>query len=398
MSTRPGFTPVSPIETSNVPEVAVGMLGYGFMGRAHSNAYKKIPYIFWPPVARIRLAAICGRDEAKAAEAARRYGYEGYYTDWHNLVADESITMVDNVAWPNVHPEPSIAAVEHGKHILCEKPMAESAAEARRMLDAAVKAGVKHGISFNYRFAPAVRLAKTIIEQGHLGRIHNVRVRYLQDHGANPLKLSPFKKGPGKSGILLGLGSHVSDIARFLVGEPVAVTGTINTFNNLRPAGDGSGRMVEVIGEDSAVATVQFESGAIGTLECSSVCAGRKNQLTFEVNGSRGSVSWNLEDLNRLQVAVTEGSKIEGVSGFEDVLVTEASHPYYQYWWPIGHILGWEHLHINLINHFVTAVATNGPIEPWAATFEDGYKAAVICDAIEESSKTGRRVDIAYNL
>ncbi len=398
MSPQPSFTPVGPVETAALPEVAVGMLGYNFMGKAHSNAYRKIPHIFWPPTARIRLVAICGRTEPAVAEAARRYGFEGYYTDWRDLVADERITMLDNVAWHNVHADPCIAAAEHGKHVLCEKPLAVSAPEARRMLDAVRKAGVKHAICFNYRFAPAVRLARDIVDRGYLGRVHDVRIRYLQDHQANPLKPLPFKMVPGRSGVLLGLGSHVVDLARFLAGEPRSVGGIVTTFNKQRPAGDGSGRLVDVTDDDSAVATVEFQSGAIGTLEASYVCAGRKNHLAFEVSGVKGSLAWDLEDLNRLHVYLEEGNKIPGVTGFENVLVTESHHPYHQYWWPFGHILGWEHLHANLIQHFVNAVATDQPVGPYAATFEDGYRAAVICDAIDESSRTGRRVDIVYDV
>ncbi|MBI2941843.1 MAG: Gfo/Idh/MocA family oxidoreductase [Chloroflexi bacterium] len=397
MSPKSRVTPATPVETADLPRIGVGMLGYNFMGKAHSNAYRKIPHIFWPPTARIRLVAICGRTESAVAEAARRYGYEGYYTDWRDLVADEEVTILDNVAWHNVHADPCVAAAEHGKHVLCEKPLAVTAAEAKRMLDAVGKAGVKHMVSFNYRFAPAVRLAREIIERGYLGRLHNVRIRYLQDHQANPLKPLPFKMPEGKSGVLLGLGSHVIDMARFLVGEPRAVSGFLTTFNRQRPASDGSGRLVDVTDDDSFVATVEFQNGVVGTLEASYVCSGRKNHLTWEVNGVKGSLSWDLEDLNRLHVFLEGDSKIEGVTGFEDVLVTESHHPYHQHWWPFGHILGWEHLHTNLIQHFVNAVARDQPVGEYAATFEDGYKAAVIGDAIEESSRTGRRVEISYD-
>lgn len=388
----PNFRPVGPVETAGLPELAVGMVGYRFMGKAHSHAWLTIPHIFWPPPARIRLIAICGRTEPAVAEAARRYGYEGYYTDWSDLVADDRITVLDNVAWHSVHAEPCIAAVRAGKHVLCEKPLAPTAAEARAMLDAARDAGVVHMVSFNYRFAPAVRLARDIIDQGHLGPIHNVRVRYLQDHQADPTRPVPFKMVEGKSGVLLGLGSHVIDLARFLVGEITAVSGRVETFVRRRPAADDSGRMVELTDDDSFVATVDFANGAVGVLEGSYVCAGRKNQLTFEINGRWGSLRWDLEDLNRLHVYLEGHDKVPGTLGFEDVLVTESHHPYHQVWWPFGHILGWEHLHINLVAHFAQAVAAGQPVGPYGATFEDGWRAAVVSEAIEESSATGRRV------
>jgi predicted dehydrogenase len=396
MASRPSFKLVCPYETAAVPEVAVGMLGYNFMGKAHNNAYLKFPHMFWPPTARVRLVAICGRTEAAVAEAACRYGYEGYYTDWRDLVADERITLLDNVAWHSAHVEPCIAAAEYGKHVLCEKPLATNAVDAKRMLDAVTQAGIKHMVSFNYRFAPAVQLARAIIDSGHVGRIHHIRIRYLQDHQANPAKPLPFKIGEGKGGVLLGLGSHAIDLARFLVGEPRSVNGLVTTFNKARPAADSSGQMVPIVDDDSFVATVEFQNGVLGTLEASYVCAGRKNHLVIEVNGVAGSFTWDLEDLNRLHVYLEGRDKVAGLTGFENVLVTESHHPYHQYWWPFGHISGWEHLHANLIHHFVDAVANNKPLGPYAPTFEDGYKAAVISEAIEESCKTGRRVEIAY--
>ncbi|HEY3083412.1 MAG TPA: Gfo/Idh/MocA family oxidoreductase [Chloroflexota bacterium] len=392
--TPAGFHPVGEAATSDRPELGVGMIGYGFMGRAHANAYRKIPYTFWPPPARPRLVALCGRAEEAVAEAASRYGFQGYYLDWRDLIRDPRVRLVDNVAWHDAHPEPCIAAAEAGKHVLCEKPLALTAAEARRMREAARRAGVKHGVGFNYRFAPAVRLAREVIGRGLLGRLHHARISYLQDHQADPTKPYPWAGRP--SGVLLGLGSHVIDLARFLVGEPRAVTGWVRTFNNRRPLPDGSGRTVEVEDDDAAIAQVEFENGALGTLEAAWICAGRKNQLTFEINGSKGSIAWDLEDLNRLHVQIEGADKIDGTRGFEDVLVTEAHHPYHQFWWPFGHILGWEHLHVNLIHHFVRAVATGEPVEPWGATFEDGYRAAVVSEAIVESSRSGRRIEVRY--
>lgn len=389
-----GFQAITPSIHGAAPHIGVGMLGYGFMGRAHANAYHTIPYTFWPPTANLRLVALAGRTPAGVAEAAERYGFAGYYTDWRELVADDRVGVLDNCAWHDAHAEPCIAAAEAGKHVLCEKPLAVTVSDARRMRDAAVQAGIVHMVAFNYRFAPAVRLAREILDQGLLGRIHHVRISYLQDHQANPNMPYPWAGRP--SGVLAGLGSHVIDLARFLIGEPRSVTGYARTFNGRRPLPDGSGMTIEVTDDDAAIAQVEFASGALGTLEAAWICAGRKNQLSLEINGAQGSLTWDLEDLNRLHVYVAEPSKIAGVRGFENVLVTEADHPYHRLWWPFGHILGWEHLHINLIHHFVQAVARGTAVEPWGATFEDGYRAAVIGEAINESSHTGRRMEIVY--
>jgi predicted dehydrogenase len=392
---QPGFTEVQPEETDRAPEIGVGMVGYGFMGKAHSNAFLKFPSMFWPPVARVPLVAICGRTEPAVAEAARRYGYAGYYTDWRDLVVDERIALVDNVAWHRAHAEPCIAAAAAGKHLLCEKPMATSAAEARQMRDAAVRAGVQHAVAFNYRFAPAVRLARDLIAGGHLGRVHHIRVRYLQDHQADPDKVIPDKYRDGKAGVLLGLGSHAIDLIRYLVGEPAAVIGSVTTVIPTRPSGDGG--TAEMRDDDSATAVLELANGAMGTIEVSYVCAGRKNHLLVEVNGLEGSLVWDLEDLNRLHVYRLGRDKVEGLAGFENVQVTEAHHPLMQYWWPQGHILSWEHLHANLVEHLVRAIATGGSVAPDGATFEDGYRANVVSDAIEQASRTGRRVDVVYD-
>jgi len=393
-----GFTPVRSEGTARLPEVGIGMIGYGFMAKAHNNALAKFPAMFWPPSARLRFVAMCGRNEAAVAESARRYQYEGYCTDWRDLVADERITLVDNVAWHSAHVEPCIAALAAGKHVLCEKPMATSAEDARRMRDAAAAsvatAGTKHMVAFNYRFAPAIRLARDLIAAGHLGRIHRVHIHYLQDHQANPKNVIPGKYRDGKAGVLLGLGSHAIDLARFLIGEPKSVTGQLATVIQRRP--DGAGGTVEMLDDDSAFAQLEYENGALGTLEASYVSAGHKNHLAVEVNGLEGSLTWDLEDFNRLRVFAAGRDKWAGIAGFEDVLVTEGNHPLMRYWWPQGHILGWEHLHANMIEHFVAAVATGQPVGPEGATFEDGYRANVVSDAIEEAWCSGRRIDVKY--
>jgi len=399
MSEQVGFVTMGQAKSveGELPTIGVGLIGYAFMGKAHVNGYKKMPYIFWPPAAIPKLIAIAGRNEAAVSEAARRYGFEGYYTDWRQMMSDPRIQIVDNSGPNNLHAEPSIAAAEAGKHVLCEKPLGRTAAEAKAMLAAVNKAGVKHLCAFNYRFVPAVRLARQLIEQGALGRIYHFRARYLQEWIADPsfAMVWRLKKAVAGSGALGDLGSHIIDLARFLVGEPTAVNALTKTFVKERPTPEGGRDVVDV--DDAFISLFEFENGAIGTLEASRFCLGRKNHNTFEINGSKGSISFNLERLNELQVHLPGQALKETAAGFTDVLVTEASHPYWNVWWPHGHIIGWEHTFVHEINHFVDAIVNKKPVEPYAATFEDGYRNAVICDAIVASAEShGSQVPIKY--
>ncbi len=400
MSEQVGFVTMGETKgpSENIPTIGVGVLGYAFMGKAHTNAYKKLPYIFWPPAAIPRLVSIAGRSEKAVAEAARRYGYDRFTTNWRDLVTDPEIQIFDNSGPNNLHAEPCIAAAEAGKHIICEKPLARTAAEAKQMLEAVRKAGVKHACAFNYRFVPAVRQARLLIEQGALGRIYHFRARYLQEWIADPEFAMVWRldKSVAGSGALGDLGAHIIDLARFLVGEPRAVNGLTTTFIKERPLPDGSGRKATVDVDDAFVALVEFENGAIGTLEATRFATGRKNHNTFEINGSKGSISFNLERLNEIEVYLNDAGPREA-RGFTDVLVTEAYHPFYANWWPHGHIIGWEHTFVHEINHLIEAIVNGKTVEPYGATFEDGYRCAVICDAIVQSSENGgARVPIAY--
>lgn len=378
------------------PEVGVGMFGYAFMGKAHTNAYKKIPYMMYPPVAIPRLVAVAGRNEEGVREATLRYGYEKYYLDWREMLRDPDVQLFDNGGPNDQHAEPSIAAAEAGKHILCEKPLARSREEARTMLDAVNKAGVKHMVGFNYRFVPAIRQAYDLIKSGALGEIYHFRAVYLQEWITDPdfpliWRLDKAKAG---SGALGDLGAHIIDLGRFLVGEPKSVVAMTRTFIEERPLpnGEGKGR-VDV--DDAFEAVVEFENGAVGTLEASRFCPGRKNYEVFEVNGSKGSIRFNLERFNELEVFWKDSSPRES-QGFTDVLVTESYHPFWSNWWPHGHIIGWEHTFVHEITHLLDAIVNNKEVAPLGATFEDGYRNAVICDAILQSAQEGRRVDIEY--
>lgn len=380
-------------QAGQVPEIGVGMLGYAFMGKAHTNAYKKLPYIIYPPPAIPRLVAICGRNEEAVREAARRYGYERYYTDWREMLADGQIQLFDNGGPNNLHAQPCIEAARAGKHVLCEKPLARSAGEAQAMWDAVREAGVKHMVAFNYRFVPAIRLARDLIHNGDLGEIYHFRAVYLQEWIADPQFPYVWRldKEVAGSGALGDLGAHIIDLARFLVGEIRAVSAATRTFVPERPTPDGRGR-ARVGVDDAFAAVVEFQNGALGTLEASRFCPGRKNYEVLEINGSKGSLRFNLERLNELEVFWRTDPP--STQGFHQVLVTESHHPYWQYWWPHGHIIGWEHTFVHEIAHFLQAIVNNEDVAPYGATFEDGYRAAVVCDAILESARNGRRVEI----
>ena len=378
------------------PEIGIGMLGYSFMGKAHANAFKKLPYMLAPLVAVPRLVALCGRDGEAARRAARRYGYESVYTDWREMLKDDRISLFDNGGPNDAHAAPCIAAAQAGKHILCEKPLARSAGEAAAMLEAATRAGVKHAVSFNYRFVPAVRLAKELILAGRLGRIYHYRAVYLQEwlmpHYQTP-HLWRMDKGAAGSGALGDLGAHIIDLGRFLVGEPRRITGALQTFIKERPGPDGQMRPVDV--DDAFVATFEFENGAIGTVEATRFAGGRKNYNCFEINGEKGSLRFNLERMNELE-AFWVGQEPKEAQGFHDVLVSEGYHPFWSNWWPHGHMIGWEHTFVHEINHLLDAIVNKKAVAPFGATFEDGYKNAVICDAIVESAASGRRVEVKY--
>jgi predicted dehydrogenase len=382
----------------SIPTLGVGLLGYSFMGKAHTNGYKTMAYMMWPPPALPRLVAIGGRDESKVSEAATRYGYERYYTDWQEMVADPEIDVFDNGAPTGLHAAPTIAAARAGKHVLCEKPLARDSAEARRMLDAVRDAGVKHMVGFNYRFVPALRLAYDLIRSGRLGKIYHFRGCYLKGSLTDPEAPMRwrYRKEMAGLGTLGDLGTHTIDLARWLVGEIGAVSGLTKTFIPERPTGDGSGRREAVTVDDAAISLLEFENGAIGTLEASRFAKGHINLHTVEVNGAKGSISFNLERLNELRFFSSEDPP--DIQGWHDILVTEARHPYYSFWWPPGHIIGWEHTFVHEIYHFFRAVTGVDEVAPYGATFEDGYKNAVIADGIVESSQSGRRVCLAYEV
>jgi len=393
-----GFVAMSADKKSldKIPELGIGMIGQAFMGKAHSNAWKKMPYIFWPPPAMPRLVKICGVHEDNLKESSKRYGFMEYTTDWKDLIEDERIQIIDNDTPNFVHAEPSIEAAKAGKNIICEKPLARNAAEAKEMRDAVKDNGVKNICCFNYRMVPAMVLAKNLIEEGRLGKIFHFNARYLQEWIMDPdfPMIWRLKKEQCGSGALGDLGSHIIDLGRFLCGEFKSVMATTATFIDKRPD-EQTGKKEKVDVDDAVASVVEFENGAIGTIEASRFCAGRKNYNTIEINGEKGSIWWDLENMNNLWVFWRDEKPVE-TQGFHCINVTEAHHPYYDKWWPHGHIIGWENTFVHIVYNMVNAVVNDEKLEPYVATFEDGYRNAVICDAMLKSSETGKKEECIY--
>lgn len=386
-----------PALTGDIPEVGVGMLGYAFMGKAHSNAFKTIPYMMYPPPAIPKMVSVSGRNETAVAEAARRFGYEKFTTDWREQIDDPDVQLFDNGGPNDAHAEPCIAAAEAGKHILCEKPLGRTAEESKMMLDAVEKAGVKHMVAFNYRFVPAIRQIRNLIDSGALGQIYHWRAVYLQEwimpHFGTPM-IWRLDKSVAGSGALGDLGAHIIDLAHYLVGDMKSVSAMTKTFIEERPYADGSGTgKVDV--DDAFVAAVEFENGAIGTLESTRFAGGHKNGNCFEINAEKASIRFNLERMNELEIFWV-GTEPDTTQGFTNVAISEPNHPWWENWWPAGHIIGWEHTFVHEITHLLDCIVNDREVGPHGATFLDGYKAAVVCDAIVNSAESKRHIDIKY--
>jgi predicted dehydrogenase len=373
------------------PEIGVGLLGPAGIGQAHAHAYALLPRVCWPPAARPRLVRVCGRQVAKAESTRDRYGFETAGDRWQDLVSDPAVQLVDNCAPNHLHREPCLAAIRAGKHVFCEKPLGRSAPEARELRDAAARAGVVHMVGFNYRFLPAVQLARRLIDDGRIGRIHHFRGRFADASLLDPDAPFTWHQDAEAAGsnALLDLGSHLVDMARYLVGEPSAVGGALATFTADRPD-PGSGRRRRVETEDAFEATVEFADGALGSLAGTTMAAGRRAHMTFEINGSRGTIVFDLERLNSLFVHLVGDHP--GGAGLREIHVTDLDHPYGGTWWPPGHSIGWDASLVHELAHLLGAVAKGNPVGPLGATFEDGYRCALVCDAILEAARTGRRV------
>lgn len=375
-------------------ELRVGMVGYAFMGAAHSQAWRSVNRFFDLPL-QARMTAICGRDEAKVSAAAATLGWDGHETDWRRLVARDDIDLVDICTPGDSHAEIAIAALAAGKHVLCEKPLANTVDEARAMVAAAAKArasGVRAMCGFNYRRVPAVALAQQLVADGRLGTIRHVRAVYLQDWIIDPnfplvWRLDADKAG---SGALGDIGAHIIDLVQHVTGQRVnGVSGLTETFIKERPlptdasglAGQAGAATGTVTVDDAALFLARLSGGAVATFEATRFATGRRNGLRFEINGSDGSVAFDLERLNELEFFDNTVPLAE--QGFRRILVTEADHPYIAAWWPPGHIIGYEHSFTHEVRDLIEAIATGA--DPWPS-FEDALSVQLVLDAVSRSA------------
>jgi len=371
-------------------QLNVALIGYAFMGRAHSNAYRQVSPFFSPRL-RPCLKVLCGRTRDKVESAAREYGWEEASTDWEAVVRRKDIDIVDVATPGDMHAPIAIAAARAGKVVFCEKPLANSVADAKRMLAAVTKAGVIHMICHNYRRAPAVMLAKKLIDDGALGDIRHYRGTYLQDWIVDPAfplgwRLDKAKAG---SGALGDIASHSIDLARFLVGEITEVSAGLETFIKRRPLPENPKRSGAVTVDDAVMALVRFDQGAIGTIEATRMAPGRKNYNRFEINGSKGSLAFDLERMNELEVYLA--SDPPSIRGFRRVIVTESGHPFVKAWWPPGHIIGYEHTFTHTVYDLLEAIADNRVPEP---NFNDGVKNQQVMHAMEKAAASRRWVKV----
>jgi predicted dehydrogenase len=378
-------------------KVRVGLIGYQFMGKAHSNAYRQAPRFFdmeWEP----ELAVICGRSEAPLRAAAEKFGWQETSASWEDVVSRKDIDLIDVSTPGHLHAPISIAAAENGKMVWCEKPLANTVAEAQSMRDAAAKAAVPNAVFHNYRYCPAVQLAKSMMDDGSLGRIYHIRAAYLQDWIADPAfplvwRLQKEFAGSGAHG---DIAAHIIDLARFLVGEFSEVCGHMETFVKERPllaevddrlGGVASAKMGEVTVDDASMFLARFASGAIGTFDATRFAVGRKNHNRFEINGSKGSLVFNLERMNELEFY--DATDAADRSGFRVIQATDSVHPYAGNYWPVGHIIGYEHTFVNLVAAGFGAMARGEDPSP---SFEDGLRNQIVLDAVERSSSSRKWV------
>ena len=370
-------------------ELRVGMIGSGMMGKAHSIGFRAMPMCFWPAPAIPRLVAISDATEKLAQEASERLGFESWVFPWRKLVKMKDVEIVDVVTPNDTHKDMCIEAAEAGKHIYCEKPLAMNGKDAREMFEAAEKAGVKHCVDFNYRMTPAVMLAKRLIQEGRVGKVYHFRAKYLQDFAVDPSfpLVWRFRRAISGSGALGDIGSHIIDLARFLVGEFEKVAVMTETFIEERPLPE-SGSLTPAKGlvdvDDAVCILARLEGGTLGVLEASRFAYGRKNFQMFEINGSKGSIYFNYERMNELMFYSAEDP--EHVQGYKTIL-TGPPHPYGKAWWPIpGLNVGFDATVTNMIYEIANGIVNNKQIIP---NFYDGWKCCQIMDAILKSAEEG---------
>ena len=379
-------------------EVNIALIGYKFMGKAHSNAFRQVRRVF-PGKLVPRLKVICGRDPAGLKAAAQQFGWEEIETDWERVVRRKDIDIVDVSTPGHLHHSMVLAAARAKKHVICEKPLGNTLKEAREMLAAVKRAGVLPMLMFNYRRIPAIAYARKLMRSGKLGKIYHCHGAYLQDWIMDPefpLVWRLDKKFAG-TGALGDIGAHAIDFAQYLNGNITEVIGHSTTFIKRRPVATRQGRLKAKGGAEKGKVTVdddtnflaRFRNGSVGVFESSRFCGGRRNYHTFQVYGSKGSLAFNLERLNELEIYNSE--EAAGEQGFKTISVTEAVHPYVGNWWPSGHIIGYEHTFVHAVKDFLDCLDKGRMPRP---NFEDGIQNQAVLDAVERSAASRRWTEV----
>ncbi|BCJ51480.1 oxidoreductase [Actinoplanes sp. NBRC 14428] len=385
-------------------QLRVGMIGYAFMGAAHSQAWRTVNHAFDLPLS-ARLSVVCGRDENKVAAAASKLGWESHATDWRQVVASDEVDLVDICTPGDTHAEIALAALAAGKHVLCEKPLANSVAEARQMAEAAAAAqahGVRTMCGFNYRRVPAVALMRELVAAGRIGTVRHVRAVYLQDWIVDPEfpLVWRLRRDVAGSGALGDIGAHIVDLTQFVTGQQITgVSALTETFVRERPlpleaaglaaSGNGHAGSGEVTVDDAALFLARLDGGAIATYEATRFATGRKNGLRVELNGSLGSVAFDFERMNELEFY--DATLPTSEQGFSRILVTEPDHPYMAAWWPAGHLIGYEHSFTHEVRDLIAAVAAG---EDPAPSFADALQVQLVLDAVEKSAASSAWVPV----
>ena len=381
-------------------EINVAIIGHKFMGKAHSNAYRQLER-FFPGRYKFRMKVLCGKAcDAELEATARQFGWEEFDCEWERVIARKDIDVVDISTPGYLHHPMALAAAAAGKHIICEKPLASTLAESKEMLRAVEKAGVKHYVNYNYRRVPAVTYAKRLIEDGRIGDVYHYHGSYLQDwiiDPSFPLVWRLEKKYAG-SGALGDIAAHASDLAQYLNADITEVVGQMTTFIKERPLpGDGSGAWGakgksgkgKVTVDDDSNFLAQFKNGSIGVFESSRFAGGRRNFNNFQIYGSKGSLAWNMERMNELEVYDRTEASVN--QGFKTIMVTEGDHPYVGAWWPPGHIIGYEHTFVHALWDFLSCLEEDRMPEP---SFREGVKVQAVLDAVERSAKSKKWVKV----
>lgn len=369
--------------------INVGLIGTSFMGRAHSNAYKDVAAFFDLP-ANPDMKVACGLEPAEQLRKfSEKFGWETVETDWKRVTSRQDIDLIDICTSNATHEPIAIAAAKAGKHIICEKPTARNAGEAKRMMEAVREAGVVNMVAFNYRRVPALALAKKLIEQGKIGRVFHFNAVYYQDWLVDPTfpyvwRNDVKESGSGAHG---DMNAHIVDLARFLVGDIEAVNGAKEIFIKQRKTAEGS--LAEVTADDAMYFLAKFQCGALGAFLCSRFATGRKNYLRLEIFGSEGSLAFNLERLNELEYYSRSEPTTE--QGFRNILATENQHPYINAWWPPGHIIGWEHTFIHEVADLLAAIPEKRQVHP---DFYDGYLCQLVLDGVSKSAESQKWIEI----